>query len=290
MFTYSGSVSYVTGAHTLKAGTQVRTGWSQELFFSPSDILQIVNNGVPNSVRLINTPSGHKESGVNAGIYAQDSWRVGRWTFNPGVRYERFVMSIPAQSAPAGTWIGARDFPAQNGIVNWNTVSPRLGFAWDVFGNGETAVKGGVSRYDRLEGVTIVQPLNQRNIAFQLCPWSDTNGDLFADSGEIALARCSGSLLPSLGQVDPNLKRPHQWEYTALVQRQVGSRTSVSVGYYGRRFTDLYTTVNAAVPSSAYAPDAISSLLSGRPKRITPPIPSACTSAHSRTISSTDIW
>src|SRR5262249_13620610 len=127
MFTYAGSVSYVTGSHNLKVGTQIRTGWSQELFFIRGDILQITNNGVANSVRLVNTPSGHKENGVNTGLYAQDSWRIGRFTLNPGVRYERFVMSIPAQSADAGTWVPARDFAAQDGIVNWNTVSPRLG-------------------------------------------------------------------------------------------------------------------------------------------------------------------
>jgi len=264
MNTYAGSVSYVTGEHSIKVGTQVRTGASEEQFTIRGDILQITNNGVPNSVRLVNTPSGHKESGVNAGIYAQDSWRIGRWTLNPGVRYERFVMSIPAQSAPAGRWVGARDFPAQNGIVNWNTVSPRLGFAWDVFGNGETALKGGVSRYDRLEGITLIQPLNQRNISFQTCPWGDTNGDLMAQESEIAFSRCSGSLVPSLGLVDPDLKRPHQWEYTAMVQRQVGSRTSVSVGYYGRRFSDLYSTVNAAVPASAYTPVSITNPLSNQ--------------------------
>src|SRR5262249_14872379 len=136
MFTYAGSVSYITGAHSFKVGTQVRTGWSQELFTMRGDLLQIVNSGTPNSVRLVNTPSGRKEKGVNAGIYVQDSWRFERLTLNPGLRYERFVMSIPAQSAPAGTWIGARDFPAQDGIVNWNTVSPRLGFSVDVFGDG----------------------------------------------------------------------------------------------------------------------------------------------------------
>src|SRR5262245_54079584 len=151
MFTYAGNLSYVTGSHNLKVGTQVRTGWSQELFTTRGDILQIVNNGVANSVRLVNTPSGHKEEGINSGVFVQDSWRIGTWTFNPGLRYERFVMSIPAQSAPAGTWIGVRDFAAQNNIVNWNNVSPRFGFAWDVFGDGETAIKGGVSRYDRLE-------------------------------------------------------------------------------------------------------------------------------------------
>jgi hypothetical protein len=265
MFTYAGNVSYVTGSHTLKVGTQVRTGWSQELFTMRGDLLQITSNGVSNSVRLVNTPSGHKEEGVNTALFAQDSWRLGRLTLNPGLRYERFVMSIPAQSAPAGTWTPARDFAAQNGIVNWNTVSPRLGLSWDMFGDGRTAVKGGLSRYDRQEGVTIIQPLNQRNISFQTCPWSDTNGDLVAQNGEIAFARCTGSLQPTLGNVDPGLKRPHQWEYTALLQRQIGRFTSVSVGYYGRRFADLYTTVNAAVPSAAYTPVAITNPLTNQP-------------------------
>jgi Carboxypeptidase regulatory-like domain len=265
MFTYAGNVSYVTGSHNVKAGAQVRTGWSQELFTIRGDILQIVNDGVPSSVRLVNTPSGHKEQGINSGLYVQDSWRLGRWTFNPGVRYERFVMSIPAQSAPAGTWIGARDFAAQDDIVKWNTVSPRLGFAWDVFGDGETAVKGGVSRYDRLEGITIIQPLNQRNISFRTCPWADANRDLTAQTSEIDMPRCTGSLLPALGNVDPGLKRPHQWEYTVMVQRQVGGNTSVSVGYYGRRFSDLYSTVNAAVPTTAYAPVTITNPLTNTP-------------------------
>ncbi|MGH9145003.1 MAG: TonB-dependent receptor, partial [Vicinamibacterales bacterium] len=265
MFTYSGNVSYVTGSHNLKVGTQVRTGWSQELFSIRGDILQITNNGLPNSVRLVNTPSGHKESGVNTGLYVQDSWRLGRVTLNPGLRYERFVMSIPAQSAPAGTWVPARDFAAQDGIVNWNTISPRIGVSWDVFGDGRTAVKGGASRYDRLEGVTIVQPLNLRNIAFQVCPWGDTNNDFVAQTSEIALSRCTGSLQPTLGNVDPGLKRPHQWEFTAMIQRQVGANTSVSLGYYGRRFTDLYTTVNAAVPASSYTPVTVTNPLTSAP-------------------------
>ena len=67
--TYAGFVAYVTGAHNFKAGMQVRTGWSEENFETRGDIVQIVSNGVPQSVRRVNTPSGHKESGVNTGIY-----------------------------------------------------------------------------------------------------------------------------------------------------------------------------------------------------------------------------
>jgi hypothetical protein len=94
MFTYAGFVAYVTGAHNFKAGMQVRTGWSEENFETRGDIVQIVSNGVPQSVRLVNTPSGHNESGTNLGIYVQDSWTLGRFTINPGVRFERFQMSL----------------------------------------------------------------------------------------------------------------------------------------------------------------------------------------------------
>ncbi len=144
-------------------------------------------------------------------------------------------------------------------------MSPRLGFAWDLTGDGRTAIKGGVSRYDRLAGVNLVQPLNQRNIAFQTCPWSDVNSDLRAQESEIAFARCTGSLQPSLGGVDSDLKRPYQWEFNVMVQRQIGNRTAVMAGYYGRRFWDLYTTVNDAVPSTAYTPVTITNPLTNEP-------------------------
>ena len=263
MYTYAGFMSYVTGTHNLKAGLQVRTGWSQELFQTRGDIVQILNNGVANSVRLVNNESGHRESGVNTGVYLQDSWTFGRVTLNPGLRYERFTMTIPAQSAAAGRWVGAREFAEQKSIVNWNTISPRFGMSWDVMGDGKTAVKAGLSRYDRLAGANLVQPLNQKNISFQTCPWADGNGDLFAQTGEIAFDRCTGSLQPSLGFVDDDLQRPFQWEWNASVQRQIGGRTSVMLAYFGRRFWDLYTTVNDAVPTTAYTPVTITNPLDG---------------------------
>jgi hypothetical protein len=265
MFTYAGYMAYVTGAHNVKAGLQVRTGWSEELFETRGDIVQIVSNGAPQSVRLVNTPSGHRESGVNLGIYAQDSWRFGRVTLNPGVRYERFVMSIPAQSAAAGRWVPAREFAEQENIVNWNSLSPRFGFAVDLTGDSRTALKGGISRYDRLAGVNLVQPLNLKNIAFQTCPWTDPSGDRRAQDSEIDFARCTGSLQPSLGAVDADLSRPYQWEFNVMVQRQIGSRTAVMAGYYWRRFWDLYTTVNDAVPPTAYSPVTITNPLTNEP-------------------------
>ena len=268
MWTYAGFMSYVSGAHNFKVGLQVRTGESQELFETRQDIVQIVSNGVPSSVRLVNNPSGHLESGTNTGFYVQDSWMFGRVTINPGLRYERFTMSLPQQSAGAGRWVPAREFAEQSNLVNWNTISPRFGISWDVFGDGRTAVKGGLSKYDRLAGITIIQPLNGKNIAFQTCPWADANGDLRAQEGEIAFPRCTGSLQPSLGNVDPGLKRPYQWEYTASVQRQIGARTSVMLAYFGRKFWDLYTTVNDAVQPENYSPVTITNPLTLEPMTV----------------------
>src|SRR5262249_28717448 len=57
-------------------------------------------------------------------------------------------------------------------------------------------------------------------------------------------------------------------EYTVMVQRQIGGNTAVSLGYYGRRFGDLYTTVNAAVPSSAYVPVTITNPLTNQPMTV----------------------
>ena len=268
MWTYAGFMSYVSGAHNFKVGLQVRTGESEELFETRQDIVQLVNNGVPNSVRLVNNASGHLESGVNTGFYVQDSWSFGRVTINPGLRYERFTMSIPQQSAATGRWVPAREFAEQSNLVDWKTLSPRFGISWDMFGDGRTAVKGGLSKYDRLAGITIIQPLNGKNIAFQTCPWADANGDLRAQETEIAFPRCTGSLQPSLGYVDADLKRPYQWEYTASVQRQIGGRTSVMLAYFGRKFWDLYTTVNDAVQPENYTPVTITNPLTLEPMTV----------------------
>jgi len=156
------NASYVTGSHSLKTGVQYRKGYFQESFQTDGDMIQILSNGVPTSVRLYNTPLTHREDVLpDLGWFLQDSWRATkRLSLNVSIRFDHLVMNIPAQGSPGGKWVPARQFPAQNGIVNWNTWSPRMGFAWDVFGDSKTAIKGGVSKYDVLEGAALAQNVN----------------------------------------------------------------------------------------------------------------------------------
>ncbi len=262
MSTWIGNASYVTGAHNLKTGVQYRTGFFQESFQINGDMTLVTVNGVPNSVRLYNTPLAHREDlKPDMGLFLQDSWRLSRrLTLNIGVRFDRMVMNIPAQGAPGGMWVGPREYAAQNGIVDWNTWSPRIGVAWDPFGDAKTVLKGGISKYDRLEGTTLAQNVNPNFISTDTCPWTSTT----APTSFSQLSGCTG-FSGNTNHIDPHMKRPYQWEYTAMVQRQIAHNTWVSAGYYGRKFFNLYGIVNTLVPTSDYTPVTITNPLTGQP-------------------------
>ena len=269
--TVNASASYVTGSHNLKSGIQFRKGYFQESFQMNGDMIQILQNSVPTSVRIYNTPLTHRED-VNPDLawYLQDSWRLNRrLSLNLGIRFDHMAMNIPAQGAPGGFWQPARTFPAQNGIVDWNTWSPRIGFAWDVFGDSKTAVKGGISKYDVLEGSSLAQNVNPNFIAFSTCPWTSVTPPT---PGQ-ALTGCTG-FSGNNNHIDPNMKRPYQWEYTVMVQRQLGANTSVSVGYYGRKFFDLFGVINTAVPAADYTPVTIAPAAVGQSLTVYNQLPS----------------
>ncbi len=267
MQTYMGSASYVSGSHNLKAGVNSRSGFFQESFVMNGDMLQILSNGLPSSIRLYNAPLTHRENlNPDLGVYLQDTWKVTRHlTLNPGIRFEHLDMSLPAQSTQGGIWVGPTSFAAQNGIVNWNTWSPRFGFAWDVFGDSKTAVRGGVSKYDRLEGTTLIQNINPAFLSYSTCPW--TSNVLPTSPAQLVGVACTG-FSGNNNHIDPHIKRPYQMEYDVMVQRQTGAHSSVSVGYYHRDFYDLYGIVNTAVPSSAYAAVTITNPITQQPLTI----------------------
>ena len=102
-----------------------------------------LGNDIPFQVVVYNSPATSIQN-VNSdfGSYAQDTWTMKRLTLNYGARFEHFNASVPAESSPASTWIGARNFPAIPDVPNWNDWAVRLAAAYDLFGNGKTAHQG----------------------------------------------------------------------------------------------------------------------------------------------------
>ena len=94
------------------------------------------------------------------GLFAQDQWTFKRLTANYGVRLDFLNSSVDAQQLPAGPFTPARNFEGIKDVPNWKDVNPRLGIAYDLFGNGKTAVKGSIGRYVVADGYTIARSVN----------------------------------------------------------------------------------------------------------------------------------
>ena len=157
----------MTGSHNLKAGLnirEVRTGnndkYGADLFMANRAILYTFNNQRPVSLQLLATPTHFEESADDYALYAQDQWTIRQLTVNLGLRYNDVDMSSPALVLPPGFFVGERLVPAAEHIPHWRNLSPRVGAAYDLFGDGRTAVKASLGRYPDVIRVSPANPVN----------------------------------------------------------------------------------------------------------------------------------
>ena len=81
-------------------------------------------------------------------------------TLNLGLRFDYFNGYNLDQDIEAGLYVDARHFDRVDNVPNWKDVSPRIGAAYDLFGNGKTAVKASIGRYVSSQGVGIAEANN----------------------------------------------------------------------------------------------------------------------------------
>ena len=261
----SAAMSYVTGSHSFKTGVQ----WGFGPYYLDRDIngdlVQLYRNGVPDSVRVYNTPARtHETLNADLGVFAQDSWTLNRFTLNAGVRLEYFNASIEEQDVVAGRFAPARHFDAQQNLPSWFDVAPRVGASYDVFGNSRTALKATLNKYMAGLGLGWTQRYNPLQLQSDTRTWSDVNKDNVAQDSEIGPSNNAGFGLPfQTRRPAAGLPREFDMEYGAALQHEIVPGMSASVGWYHRGTYNMSVLDNTLLRFSDYTPVTVVNPLDG---------------------------
>jgi hypothetical protein len=206
------------------------------------------------------------------GIFAQDQWTIKRLTMNYGVRIDFLKATVDPQDIAAGPFTPSRSYAGISDVPNWKDIDPRFGVAYDLFGNGKTALKASIGRYVIADAYTIARAVNpvQSTINQTTRAWnSDPAGQLDPRldcnlQNPLANGTCGPLAVPTFGtQVAPTTVydpaivtgwgvRPYNWELQGSIQQQVLPRVSVYAGYSRRWFGNLTATQNTAVNNSSF--------------------------------------
>ena len=248
--------------------------------------------GIPNSATQ-DAPVLALTNTWNTAIFAQDDFRIlPRLTLNLGIRWDiqtpptdpqnkestfiPGVQSVVRPTAPIGLL-----FPGDPGItrgivpMRWTHISPRVGFAFDPYGNGKTSIRAGAGVfYGSVSGNEWNTTSNFEPFAVRLSlPNVNVNGTGTTLSNPYrgpspAPFPYNGTFVAggSIFGPSPNFRWPYTYQLTFSVQQQLTPSLSLQLAYVGSLSHDLpfATDINYPVPT-ATASTAAANILSRRP-------------------------
>jgi hypothetical protein len=266
-YTWRGSMSYVTGAHNFKIGYGgVALVSDLENHTNDLNLAYTVSNGTPISLSQSLLPYTTSYRTRNMAFYVQDQWRLGRMTLQGALRFDRnWSFSPEQQIGPTNFLATPITFPQTPGVTGYKDLSPRGGIAYDVFGDGKTALKVNFGKY--------LEPTSNNNNYILSNPitriattttrsWTDANGNFVPDcalTSPLANGECGpmsantfGTTTQTTANIDPKILegwgvRSNDWQFGASVQQQVLPRVSIEAGYFRRWLNNFTVTDNLLV-------------------------------------------
>ncbi len=306
-WSYKGAVSYVTGSHNIKVGFQNKWGnlrrnrnsnghlqqlytsspgpWGRTLEYVDADHFAAANNlsrglppgliGTPNQVTVFNNPvTSRGDVEYDLGVFVQDSWTLNRLTVGLGLRVDVARPGVPDSPSLGGRFTPAASYPAVELPRLGPDLSPRLSAAYDLFGNGKTAVKAGWNRYMSVIADAIPNRFAPAFFTQENRPWFDlalnpatgllpagctltnptacpnpygSNGDNIAQDWEIGRSGNQNFGIRSTNSIDPNIQRQYNDQWMAGIQHELVSGVSVSATYRRRSDKDIWTGTSFGV-------------------------------------------
>jgi hypothetical protein len=270
--------SWKSGKHDVKFGYEFRR----------TTIMQVIDHNFRGTLGfgdlsgfLAGTPDGGKQvTGYSRrhtfqnshAFFIQDSFRWSpKLTLNYGLRWDYFGVAgeknglMYTFDPTANGGAGDNVLTGQLYAKDLNNFAPRLSFAYDVTGKGETVIRAGWGLFYDAFSQDIFLGHLPWNCVF--CP-----GAAYPGSGPQALATgsiatdASGNPLPFVnGQpvytgygpegdffgVDPKMRTPYVQNFNLNVERQLGKKATVQVAYVGSKGTKLFQFLDINQPSQA---------------------------------------
>jgi len=287
------TASYVTGAHSMKAGYNAGYQVFNQFGNFADHGLQYqfgfdaaTGTLIPNQITQRITPWQQANRTRYDAFFVQDQWTHNRLTLQGALRYEHAWSFFPEglNGLLADSVFGGPAFtlPSAKGVTGYNDIAPRMGLAYDVFGDGKTAVKVNLSKYFQAtanDGVYINANKASTFAQTTFRAWTDGNKnftpdcdlqspalqDNLAAGGDLCGVPNNANFFAfkqthSLGTatvVNPELLsgwnvRPYDWQFSASVQQQLLPRVSAEIGYSRRSWGNFTYTDNRAVAASDY--------------------------------------
>lgn len=269
-FTNSENMDWIHGSHDIKFGLWERreqdniyaytfmNGWY--LFASTLNFLQgnpLLFEGAPNG----GTNANRYERTISLEPYIQDDWKVNnRLTVNLGFRYDWESNPIEARNnyynvvgPPFGSSYVNVPHAYVSNPANHN-FDPRVGFAWDVFGDHKTSLRGGFGIYhDVFQTYTF-------SSAYTSNPPFDTTLEIYPFgypcfptpfAAACAADAIGGGLSQTNGTYYGTHQTPYTMEWNLNIQRELFKNTLLTVGYVGTRGIHLlsFHDFNPPVPT-----------------------------------------
>src|SRR5688572_8600998 len=273
------SASYVTGSHNMKVGYQGSLLINETRRVRNDTLLAYrFNQGIPNQVSVAIPNWLTADTTSVAALFVQDTWTRGRMTLQGALRYDRASSWSPAGGNGATGTSALNAAPIQfdklMSVDAYNDITPRFGVAYDLFGNGKTALKFTMGHY--LDAATNDSAYTRNNPANRTVSmydrgWTDSDNDKVVDCNLLVLTvngECAGlagnnlnfgSLSASTTLTNPATLtgwgvRENDWQWGVTVQQELLPRMSIEVGYARRWWHGFTVTDNLLRGPEDYEP------------------------------------